>query len=165
VKSEKLRLLKNIISANHSIFLIVLLSLVLTAVWNKCPNDSPDKVEPADITTLDTLIPEGFSLVNIEIVNAEKLDAILGQFGVVDLFLANEDGKKTSKKIASKVKILRAPKNPQEFAVLVPEAQVSELFSYDSPFYASIQNPIPTEANRKANFEKRAMRFSRITTE
>ncbi len=135
---------------------------MLSLVWGREPSSKNlQEDSPVNTATLDTLIPEGFSLVNIEIVNADKLDAILGQFGVVDLFLASEDGKKTTKKIASKVKILRAPKNPQEFAVLVPEALVSHLFSYDSPFFASVQNPSPKETN----FTKRSLKLSRITTE
>ena len=165
MKTNPLKLLTTLIRTHRPIFFVLVLSFALAVVWDSGSKQESIEAKIVDSSTLDTLIPEGFSLVNIEIVNADKLDAILGQFGIVDLYLANEDGKRTTKKIASKVKILRAPKNPQEFAVLVLEAQVSELFAYNSPFFASIQNPGPNPTNRETNFEKRSLKVSRITTE
>lgn len=92
-----------------------------------------------------TFIPAGFVLVPIEVANYESLDSILGQFGVVDLFLptdGNQTGqKRRAIKVASRLKILRAPLNPSHFAVLARESEASQLVGQTGPFVVIVQNP------------------------
>src|SRR4051812_7351936 len=76
-----------------------------------------------DPETASTLIPAGFVLVPIEVANYESLDSILGNFGVVDLYIPSDDPKKRALKIAERLKILRAPLNPSHFAVLARESE------------------------------------------
>ncbi|MCB0362798.1 MAG: hypothetical protein KDD35_08750, partial [Bdellovibrionales bacterium] len=71
--------------------------------------------------SIDTLIPHGFTLVPIEVQNSDSLNSILGNKGIVNLLAPpREEGQKT-RLIAQRVPILRAPLNPSQFAVLVPE--------------------------------------------
>ncbi|MGE3974479.1 MAG: hypothetical protein AB7F59_08140 [Bdellovibrionales bacterium] len=109
--------------------------------------------------TADTYIPNGFVLVPIEIQNIEGLDSILGQFGVVDLFLPSVDGQGRGKLIARRLKILRAPLNPSHFAILAPENQAPEIVKYSGPFFVVIQNP--NESGTR--FVKEKVRSSRIS--
>ncbi|MNL69084.1 hypothetical protein D3C87_1938990 [compost metagenome] len=43
--------------------------------------------------------------------------------------------------MGSKLKLLRAPLNPQQYAVLVKDAESSRLLSYSGPYLAVVQNP------------------------
>lgn len=109
-----------------------------------------DQKAPRGATSIDaqsrpeevsTLIPEGYVLVPIEVANYESLDSILGQFGVVDLYIPNENTRKPPIKIAERIKILRAPLNPSRFAVLAPESQSSKIVSIPGEIHVVVQNP------------------------
>ncbi len=89
----------------------------------------------------DTYIPAGYVLVPIEVVNKEALQSLLGNFGVVDLYVPALEPGKLGRKAASRVKILRAPLNPEEFAVLVREGEAFQLVHNDNGFFVVIQNP------------------------
>lgn len=92
--------------------------------------------------SVDTFIPSGFVLVPIEISNAESLASLVGDMGgVVDLYLASNERQKGGLKVGAKLKLLRAPLNPQQYAVLVKETESSKLLSYAGPFIAVVQNP------------------------
>jgi hypothetical protein len=121
---------------------LVVLSGLLAIVWDTSHAATPDApaVVKTGPTTLENMIPAGFVLVPIQVSNFESLDSILGPYGIVDLFVpANSPGAKALK-VASRVKILRAPQNPSQFAVLV-EAQASEkLLAQGGAFFAVIQN-------------------------
>jgi hypothetical protein len=87
----------------------------------------------------DTEIPHGFVLIPIEVANYEALDSVLGKFGVVDLFLAGENSGGQKRLVARNVRILRAPRNPSHFAVLVPEAQSNEILRFGGSFLVSVK--------------------------
>lgn len=92
--------------------------------------------------SVDTFIPRGFVLVPIEIANAESLNSLVGDMGgVVDLYLASSGKQKGGLKVGSKLKLVRAPLNPQQYAVLVPDSESSKLMSFPGPFIAVVQNP------------------------
>lgn len=103
---------------------------------------SPAKSDEPNLSHegIETKIPEGFVIVPIELFNKSSFSSLVGGFTLVDLFSITNDGKR-NKKIASFVKLLRAPLNPDEFAALVPEDQASDLISTASPLYATIRNP------------------------
>lgn len=111
---------------------------------------------------IDILIPEGQSLVPIEVANYETLDSLLGPYGVVDLFFMDPLKPETGKKIASMVKILRAPKNPSHFAVLVPALQAHHILQFKGPFVVSVQNP---KYQTGTHIEKKPSKRSRIVYE
>ncbi len=141
-----------------SAFFVVVM-LLYTCVQS--PNSEPPKqIQSSD--GVDILIPEGQSLVPIEVTNYETLDSLLGTYGVVDLFFVDPTKPETGKKIASMVKILRAPKNPSHFAVLVPARLAQHILQYQGPFTVSVQNP---KYQTGTLFEKKAIRKSRIVYE
>lgn len=120
--------------------LFVLLGLL--ASLSSCQTTaSEDKPESSDARSADTYIPYGYVLIPLDIHNAESLTNIVGEIGgVVDLYTISSEFQK-SLKIAHKVKLLRAPLNPQQFAVLVKESESSQILSHAGPFTAVIQNP------------------------
>lgn len=87
----------------------------------------------------DTLIPHGFVLIPIELANAESVASLMDQFGVVDLYSGSVSAKGNIK-IVSRVKILRAPLNPNQYAVLVPDELSPKIMSAVGPFWAVVLN-------------------------
>jgi hypothetical protein len=129
------------------IFAVVLGIALLTAEFLSKP-----KQTPTDAFSADTIIPKGYVLIPIELANFQSTSALIGQYGVVDLYLA-------AKKIAAQIKILRAPLNPNLFAVLVPEHESESILKYAGPFTAVVQNP---DSNKNTVIEKDSQKHSRI---
>jgi hypothetical protein len=101
---------------------------------------SPEYSAPSK--SVDTFIPRGTVLVPLELANAESLSSLVGDMGgVVDLYLAANESRKGGLKVGSKLKLLRAPLNPQQYAVLVKDSESTRLLSYSGPFIAVVQNP------------------------
>jgi len=106
---------------------------------------SQKKEEPA---TADTYIPPGHVLVPVQIENSEALSAVMGPFAVVDLY---SDIGGHSSLIAEKVKLIRAPLNPRQFAVLVSESLSSQIMQVKIPFSVVLQNRNTFKANLEKN--------------
>lgn len=87
---------------------------------------------------IDTYIPEGFVLLPIDLNNADSLDGLLEAKGVVDLYTIGARG---LEKTAEAIKIIRSPRKPNQFAVLVPESKARYLISKLQAFHAVIHNP------------------------
>jgi hypothetical protein len=114
------------------------------AAWywdQKSPTKETDSRLATDLEAADTYIPSGFVLVPIEVANYESLDSILGKFGVVDLYLPANEKVAHATRVASHIKILRAPLNPSHFAVLAREEDSSQLVRFSGPFTVIVQNP------------------------
>jgi len=86
--------------------------------------------------TIDTYIPAGHSLVPIDIEMSDKLDSLVGQFALVNLYLIHPENK--NRFVAKAVKLVRAPKNPNVFAILVPYEYVKWFMSLEGRFRISI---------------------------
>ena len=124
--------------------IFILLSLFFTFLQNKDKNTKIPNTQ-----NLDTYIPEGFVLVPIELSNGSSLDGLLASKGVVDLYTGDPVRQK-AEKAATAVKIIRSPRNPSYFAVLVPENKAPLLIKRFQPFHAVIQNP---EQNKKTTIQ------------
>lgn len=96
--------------------------------------------------TVDTLIPNGYALVPIELENIAAIASLIESYGVVDIYLGKSN-LRNSKKIFQKVKILRAPNNPHAYSLLLPDHLSSILMQYDGPFFAVIQNKSESSPN------------------
>lgn len=132
--------LTTVLKDSYLLVAFVLLGLIsFFATSSKEPENT--KV-PAESRSVDTFIPRGFVLVPIEVSNAESLASLVGDVGgVVDLYLASTETQKGGMKVGSKLKLLRAPLNPQQYAVLIKDTEGSRLLSYSGPFIAVVQNP------------------------
>lgn len=107
---------------------------------------SDSSVEPPNdiASSIDTYIPAGFVLVPISVQNSESLDAVFGKYGVVDLYQTRQDGSVSKAALVRAVKMLRAPKNPNQFGVLVPDEMVSQLVRQTEPFFVVVHRPDKT---------------------
>ena len=128
---------------------------------------APSSITAETVESAATLIPAGFVLVPIEVANYESLDSILGKFGTVDLFIPGDETNRKARKVASHVRMLRAPLNPGRFAVLVPENESSSLVTHGGPFVVTVQNPRFAGTGRAfpASNDASVKRRSRITVE
>lgn len=133
-----------------------LISLMVMGLNHESKAEKPLAAAPRE--SFDTLIPAGYSLVPLEIANYETLDSLLGSFGVVDIFTAPQDPTQKAERIAYRVKIIRAPRNPSHFAVLVPFEKVKNILRHPGPFMVSVQNPKEVGTG----FEEQRKRKSRI---
>lgn len=95
----------------------------------------------------DTLIPKGQVLIPIELANAEAVAGLIDQYGMIDLYSGVENN---SVLIASRIKILRAPLNQNQYAVMVSETHSREIMKFKGPFVAVVQNRFAKNDNPSA---------------
>ncbi len=113
------------------------------------------QLEQHEPESVDTYIPKGYVLVPLDLINIESIGPFVGDKGVVDLYLT-ANGQK-SKKVAERIKIIRAPLNPDVYAALVSEKNSRSLMVSDNPYFAVVQN----ESETKSEFaEKPAAKSS-----
>lgn len=100
----------------------------------------PRASEPAEHEeSIDTYIPKGHLLVPVEIQNAEQLQSLVGPATVVDLYATGEG--RRARLVGRRLRLLRAPANPQVFAVLVRDTEADGILAFTGPFRASIRTP------------------------
>ncbi len=133
---------------NRILLIAMAAMLVIIGFVKLHSSTEPTVVSPS---SADTYIPEGFVLVPIEIQNSESFSSLIGDFAVVDLFRGPH-----SQPVGRRLKMLRAPLNPQQFAVLVPEAEVSSLLQNAGAFWVAIQNPNMTKDSEIAKHSKKS---------
>tara|TARA_B110001454_G_scaffold219179_1_gene250873 strand:- start:169064 stop:169540 length:477 start_codon:yes stop_codon:yes gene_type:complete len=88
---------------------------------------------------IDTIIPSGYVLIPIKLLNADSISAVIGSYGVADIY-ATIQGEKT-KLLFSRAKIIKSTADETTFAVLVKETKAHLLSGNDDPFFAAVQNP------------------------
>jgi hypothetical protein len=140
----KIKSLKSLKENKHLVaafFLLIILSIYLSHASTTENIDEP-------VLQADTLIPKGFILYPIRLENMDAIRGVIDQYGVIDVYAGQQIGGK-AKKLLSKVKILQAPYNPNEFAVLIPDYMSQKMISESGPFTGVIQN-----RSAKAEFSK-----------
>jgi hypothetical protein len=107
--------------------------IVITSVasMTKHVEKSDESKTQTEVSILDQL-PEGYVLAPIDPVNSDSLDSIFDQHGFADLYQAGPAGER-GRRIARGLPLIRAPRNPKRFAVVVPEQQVGVLAELNEP--------------------------------
>lgn len=99
--------------------------------------------------SLDTYIPSGFVLVTLQLINSDSIDSMIGNFGLVDLYPATQNADfiltKDTRPIATHLRLIRAPNNPNLFGVLVSEESRSVILQLANPVFAVIKGPQATK--------------------
>ena len=122
-----------------SLIIFAALYLILKSKNNESTAQSSSEKKPL---YADTLIPKGQVLIPIELANVEAVAGLIDQFGIIDLYSSVENN---SLLVANRVKILRAPLNPNQYAVMVPESESREIMKIKGPFFAVVQNRFAKE--------------------
>lgn len=128
----------------HKYFVFMFFFFIFVYIYTTM--SSGEKPVREKLLTMDTLIPNGYALVPIELENIAAIASLIEGYGVVDIYLGKSNSRH-SKKIFQKVKILRAPNNPHAYSLLLPDHLSSLLMQYDGPFFAVIQNKSESSAN------------------
>lgn len=99
---------------------------------NEAPR-APEKVQA------DTFIPAGYVLVPIKLENTQAVSGLIDQFAIVDVYAVNASTQ-LNELVAEKVKMLRAPLDPNQFAVLLKDDKARELLQLNGHFSVVLQN-------------------------
>lgn len=121
-------------------FSLMFLGLAILSYFVSKADTPPPKPAQEEMIQLDSMIPEGFVLLPLDLVNREALSSIVGATAVIDLFTVNAQTLNPSKKIAKRIKIIRTPRNPDQFALLIQENETHQILNYTGPYFAVIQN-------------------------
>jgi hypothetical protein len=90
---------------------------------------------------LTTYIPKGYRLVPINVENYKNLDQILGNYGIVDIYLRKYKGDKVeSLQIASAVRAVRGTETSEAIGLILPKEEVKRILNFSGPFYLSLSN-------------------------
>lgn len=120
--------------------LMAFFSFGLLAMVVSSHHSAPQALETPSVDSVDTMIPKGYILVPLELENIEQIGSLIGNSGVVDLYTGGAETKQR-RLVASRVKVIQAPFNPQVYAALIPEGEGSVIQNYLGPFRAVVQNP------------------------
>ena len=121
---------------------VILILLILFSIADKfVPFFS--KPKPKELS-LDSLVPNGFVLMPIEISNGQDIKNIIGSYGVLDLYAYSKTTGLPETLVASALKVLPPSTEEGVFTALIPEKSAIYLFDYTEGFYAVVQNPQKT---------------------
>jgi hypothetical protein len=87
-----------------------------------------------------TFIPEDHSLIPIKLVNQKAISSLIENFGWIDLYSIKKTdlGFKKGPKIVKKIRILRAPLDPKQFGIIVPNDFVDSILDYGPDYFATL---------------------------
>lgn len=108
-------------------------------LYRQTHTSSNEPAKPVDHVQADTFIPAGYVLVPIQLENKQAIAGLVDQFAVVDLYALNTTTQ-LNELVAEKVKLLRAPLDPNQFAVLLKGDKARELLQLDGRFSVVLQN-------------------------
>lgn len=89
---------------------------------------------------IDELLTVEQTAAPVELSNADSLSAIIGNTAWVDLFTTDPQTYKPKRKIAARVKIARAPKDPERFFIIVRENELNQILKFEGPYFATLQS-------------------------
>jgi hypothetical protein len=106
--------------------------------------DRPTDPIPTKNPSVDTFVPVGYVLVTLQLINSDSIDSMIGQYSMVDLYPAAaqvelDQGK--TKPIATRLRLIRAPNNPELFGVLVSSNEENTIQQLAAPVFGVIRNP------------------------
>lgn len=96
--------------------------------------------KPKGEKSLDSLVPQGFVLIPVQIFNGKDIVGYIGSHGIVDLYSLSQN-ETPQEKVGKSLKIISPQTQDSEFVVLIPEKEVPLFFEHSPPFYAVIKNP------------------------
>ncbi|GIL18513.1 MAG: hypothetical protein BroJett040_22640 [Oligoflexia bacterium] len=151
-KKQMMDLLKD--PTQKWLLIILVAVLFIFGVGQLTNSQSTTPTIQAETESADTHIPHGFVLVPIELQNADALNGIMNGHGVVDLYSQPMPGQKRGDRVGRRLRIIQAPLNPRQYAVLVPEQEAQIVVGAMGPLIAVIQNKDLRQSGEIANHKK-----------
>lgn len=139
IKKNELRILLS------AFILVGLLTVIINRISTESQSEKISSKQNTTSDDIDTFIPRGYVLIPMDFVNIDSLSAMIGDTAVIDIYQVDagtnvEKSLNKGVKVVSKVKLLRAPKNPHQFAILIQEKLGDQILSFRGPFWAVLQN-------------------------
>lgn len=148
-------------SQNKWLWAGMLVLVVLFAILQIKTSSSEKAPIEAEPLQADTVIPEGYVLLPLQLENIENLASLIDTFGVIDLYGQQEEKIEI---LASRLKILQAPLNPNQYAVLAPHSLSRTIMRHGGPYWGTVRNrheketeastPIDMKIELSQNFEE-----------
>lgn len=132
------------LTSQHKLLLVSFALLLLAYFILSRKTITPTATVETGPVYADTLIPKDHVLMPIELANIESLAALIDGYGVIDLYGGSTD-QSEARQIAARIKILRAPLNPRQYALLMPAAMAKEVMKFKPPFWGVLQNRLQQE--------------------
>ncbi len=103
-------------------------------------NDKQLLDAPQESIEASTFIPEDHSLIPVSLINQRSISSMIENFGWVDLYSVNKTdlGYKKGLKIVKKIRILRAPLDPNQFGIIVPNEFVDPILEKGPKYFATL---------------------------
>lgn len=134
---------------NNKHLILAFIFIILVSIYSAFSETNKKNDELQSSTPeIDTIIPKGYVLVPLELENHEAISSVIRSHGIVDLFSGQPENR-SSIKIATKVKVIRAPYNPNLFAALVKESFSKVLMAQNNKMFAVIQNTNTEEGSNE----------------
>ena len=116
-------------------------ALFVLLIINQYFHATPPPTKAEEPVEISTFIPQGYRLVPIQAANYKSLDQILGNYGVVDLYIRTLYGSKTSMQlIGTGIRAIRAKNGSESIGLLVPKEQVKNLLNHTGDYILTINN-------------------------
>lgn len=130
-----------------SLFSLCLFNLSLS-LWNP-----KEKLLNNEITA-HTFIPKNHVLIPIKLANKDSISAIMEEFSYVDLYIAQKIDEifKKGRKIMQNVLLLRAPLDPQQFGIIVPELFSDQILKVGLIYFAILHSHDSSQGLSKAQW-------------
>lgn len=120
------------------------------------------KTKTASSLNVNTFIPAGFVLIPVNLLNSESLNGLIGKWGWISLYSSLPG--KNLKPIVSSIRVIRSPKNPNQFAVLAEEGKSSLILTHTAPLIAVIQS-LKTKTKQTRFSTKKNIKKNKIIIE
>jgi len=125
-------------------------SIILIILATSLLPKSGEKAEP-ETSYLSDLIPEGYVLVPVQIINGDALSQMMDLTAYVDLY-SLDIIKRRKQLLFKKIKIIKNPSDPISFSILLSENKGQELNFLEEPVFAVLKSrKSKTEEIKKTN--------------
>ncbi|MBC86871.1 MAG: hypothetical protein CL677_06790, partial [Bdellovibrionaceae bacterium] len=126
--------------------------IMMILILDPFPKNEVTTSSPLSLSA-DTLIPAGYQLVAIELENALSIDSLVADNTIVDLY-SRTTGKNKSQLILRNSRLVRAPRNENQFAVLITKEQTEYLLGFQGPYFAVISPYKPPQVGERPSKPK-----------
>ncbi len=141
---------------NKSILTIsIILSIVFSMLIQFSKKQSEEKFVPSSLKeNLDVFLPSDHVLYPIQVENFEAIDSLIGAKAYVRVYSSL-----TGKPLAENIKVLRAPKAPEQFAFVIPIEIAKSLIKEGPSFRLVIQKnlDLPAKMTKQNKLNKKTL--------
>lgn len=95
-------------------------------------------------------IPEGYSVVPIELINAESIHSLMGPTAYVDLY-ATEQIMGKRQILLKNIKMLKMPKAEGQFSLIINDTDSSKIGDLNQPLFAVLKKKKNKKPSKKLN--------------